>query len=212
MDAKMSYTLEGQEYEVAITYKRIRNIHFRFDGEKFLVSCPKRTPISLIKGGLDKYAKKLHDRNPKTQAFGDGFIYLFGQKYEVVYPGELFINNETKIVFKDQNDLLKKLRKYFLNYMQDRTKLFSERMKTSQYLVKVRQMRSRYGSNNRAKKTITYSLTLIHYSPEIIDSVIVHELAHCFVYNHSDKFYRVVYNYCPEYDVYRKKLIKAVFK
>ena len=208
----MSYTLEGQEYEVAITYKRIRNIHFRFDGEKFLVSCPKRTPISLIKGGLDKYAKKLHDRNPKTQAFGDGFIYLFGQKYEVVYPGELFINNETKIVFKDQNDLLKKLRKYFLNYMQDRTKLFSERMKTSQYLVKVRQMRSRYGSNNRAKKTITYSLTLIHYSPEIIDSVIVHELAHCFVYNHSDKFYRVVYNYCPEYDVYRKKLIKAVFK
>ena len=212
MDAKMSYTLEDQEYEVAITYKRIRNIHFRFDGEKFLVSCPKRTPVNLIKGGLDKYAKKLRDRNPKTQAFGDSFIYLFGQRYEVTYPGELFLNNETKIVFKKQNDLLKKLRKYFLNYMQDRTKLFSERMKTSQYLVKVRQMRSRYGSNNRAKKTITYSLTLIHYSPEIIDSVIVHELAHCFVYNHSDKFYRVVYNYCPEYDVYRKKLIKAVFK
>ena len=212
MDAKMSYTLEDQEYEVAITYKRIRNIHFRFDGEKFLVSCPKRTSVNLIKGGLDKYAKKLRDRNPKTQAFGDSFIYLFGQRYEVTYPGELFLNNETKIVFKEQNDLLKKLRKYFLNYMQDRTKLFSERMKTSQYLVKVRQMRSRYGSNNRAKKTITYSLTLIHYSPEIIDSVIVHELAHCFVYNHSDKFYRVVYNYCPEYDVYRKKLIKAVFK
>ena len=212
MDAKMSYTLEDQEYEVAITYKRIRNIHFRFDGEKFLVSCPKRTPVNLIKGGLDKYSKKLRDRNPKTQAFGDSFIYLFGQRYEVTYPGELFLNNETKIVFKEQNDLLKKLRKYFLNYMQDRTKLFSERMKTSQYLVKVRQMRSRYGSNNRAKKTITYSLTLIHYSPETIDSVIVHELAHCFVYNHSDKFYRVVYNYCPEYDVYRKKLIKAVFK
>ena len=35
MDAKTTYVLDGQEYEVAISYKRIRNIHFRFDGEKY---------------------------------------------------------------------------------------------------------------------------------------------------------------------------------
>ena len=207
----MTYELDGQVYEVEIIYKRIRNIHFRFENEKYLISCPKRTPVSMIKSGLDKYARKLRDRSTKTQAFGDDYVYLFGQKVEVTYPGSLCLDAETKINFKDQDDLIKKARKYFLNYLQGRTLYYEQLMKSPHYLVKVRQMKSRYGSNNRHAKTITYSLTLLHYSPEIIDSVIVHELAHCFVYNHSDKFYRVVYNYCPRYDEFRKKLIKAVF-
>ena len=207
----MTYELDGQVYEVEIIYKRIRNIHFRFENEKYLISCPKRTPVSMIKSGLDKYAKKLRDRSAKTQAFGDDYIYLFGQKIPVTYPGSVYLDSETKITFKDQDDFIKKIRKYFLKYMQGRTLFYEERMKAPHYLVKVRQMKSRYGSNNRYAKTITYSLTLIHYSLEIIDSVIVHELAHCFVYNHSDNFYRIVYNYCPRYDEFRKKLIKAVF-
>ena len=80
------------------------------------------------------------------------------------------------------------------------------------YQVKVRQMKSRYGSNNKSSKAITYSLVLLHYSPEIIDSVIIHELAHCFVYNHGDNFYKVVYKYCPNYDMLRKKLIRSEFE
>ena len=207
----MTYELDGQVYEVEIIYKRIRNIHFRFENEKYLISCPKRTPVSMIKSGLDKYARKLRDRSTKTQAFGDDYIYLFGQKIPVTYPGSVYLDSETIITFKDQDDFIKKIRKYFLKYMQGRTLFYEECMKAPHYLVKVRQMKSRYGSNNRYAKTITYSLTLIHYSLEIIDSVIVHELAHCFVYNHSDNFYRIVYNYCPRYDEFRKKLIKAVF-
>ena len=207
----MVYNLEGQDYEVVISYKRIRNIHFRFENGVFLISCHKRTPVSMIKSGLDKYAKKLHDRSVKSQAFGEDFFYLFGQKIEVSYPGSIQYDRETTISFKDQEDLVKKLRKLFLNYMTSRTNLFADRMNCPHYSVKVRQMKTRYGSNNRHSKTITYALNLLHYSPEIIDSVIIHELAHCHVYNHSDSFYRVVYKYCPEYDVLRKKLIKAVF-
>ena len=211
MDAKMVYNLEGQDYEVVISYKRIRNIHFRFENGVFLISCHKRTPVSMIKSGLDKYAKKLRDRSVKSQAFGEDLFYLFGQKIEVSYPGSIQYDRETTISFKDQEDLVKKLRKLFLNYMTSRTNLFADRMNCPHYSVKVRQMKTRYGSNNRHSKTITYALNLLHYSPEIIDSVIIHELAHCHVYNHSDSFYRVVYKYCPEYDVLRKKLIKAVF-
>ena len=211
MNTKMVYNLEGQDYDVIITYKRIRNIHFRFDNGVFLVSCPRITSSKMIKSGLDKYAKRLRDRSPKTQAFGEDFVYLFGQRIPVTFPGSLLYNNETKIDFNDPDDLIKKLRKHFLMYMQDRTIYYASLMKCPSYIVKVRQMKSRYGTNNRHSKTITYSLALLHYSFEIIDSVIVHELAHCHVYDHSDKFYRVVYNYCPRYDELRKKLIKAVF-
>ena len=207
----MLYNVEGRDYEVVISYKRIRNIHFRFENDIFQISCPRMTPIREIRSGLDKFAKKLIERNVKTQALGEDYIYLFGQRIDVSFPGSISLNDETKINFKDPNDLLKKLRKIFLNYVTSRTVFYEQRMNCPHYLVKVRLMKSRYGSNNRQAKTITYSLSLLHYSVEIIDSVIVHELAHCHVYNHSDSFYRVVYKYCPEYDVLRKKLIKAVF-
>ena len=212
MTAKTTYVLDGQEYEVLITYKRIRNIHFRYENGAFLVSCPRLVRMSAIKSGLDKYARKLRDRNPKSQAFGEDYVYLFGRKIPVTYPGLICLNNEATIHFKDKDDLLKKMRIFFLEYMASRTNDYAHRMNCPLYIVKVRQMKSRYGSNNRTNKTITYSMTLLHYSKEIIDSVIVHELAHCFVYNHSDSFYRVVYKYCPEYDKLRKKLIRAEFE
>ena len=212
MTAKTTYVLDGQEYEVLITYKRIRNIHFRYENGVFLVSCSRLVRMSAIKSGLDKYARKLRDRNPKSQAFGEDFVFLFGHRIPVTYPGSIRLSNETEISFKDKEELLKKMRKVFLKYMTSRTNDYANSMKCPLYLVKVRQMKSRYGSNNRTNKTITYSMTLVHYSTEIIDSVIVHELAHCFVYNHSDSFYRVVYKYCPEYDKLRKKLIRAEFE
>ena len=51
------------------------------------------------------------------------------------------------------------------------------------YRVSVKKMTSRYGSNSSQTHTVSYSLVLLHYSVEIIDSVIVHELAHDFVRN-----------------------------
>ena len=84
-------------------------------------------------------------------------------------------------------------------------------MNTPHYQIKIRDMVSRYGVNNKNKRTITYALVLVHYAPEIIDSVIIHELTHYFVYDHSDNFYRLLYKYSPNYDMLRRKLIKAEF-
>ena len=72
-------------------------------------------------------------------------------------------------------------------------------------------MKSRYGSNSKKTKTLNFNLILIHYDVEVIDSVIIHELAHIKVFNHSKEFYDVVYRYCPNYDKYRKMLIKGIY-
>ena len=206
------YNLDGKDYEVEITYKKIRNIHFRFDNGTFKISCPKRASISMIKSGLDKYAKKLVARNTKTNAFGNGYVYLFGNKTPVSYPGVINFKDGSFIKFDTPEELLKKIKKTFLSFMSARTEWYEKKMNCPHYLVKVRQMKSRYGSNNKKAKTITYSMTLLHYSLDIIDSVIIHELAHCHVYDHSDRFYTIVYKYCPRYDELRKKLIKAEFE
>ena len=211
MNKEFIYQVDDKDYRVIVTYKRIRNIHFRFDGESFLVSAPRLVSLKQIKSGLDKYAKKLIKRSVKMNAETSEYIYILGKKIETNYPGYLALESDL-ISYKDNKQLHTKLRKWFLNYLTNRTEFFTKVMGAPQYLVKLRQMKSRYGSNNKSTKTITYSLVLIHYSPEIIDSVIIHELAHCFAYNHGDNFYKVVYKYCPNYDILRKKLIKAEFE
>lgn len=211
MNKEFIYQVDDKDYRVIVTYKRIRNIHFRFDGESFLVSAPRLVSLKQIKSGLDKYAKKLIKRSVKMNAETSEYIYILGKKIETNYPGYLALESDL-ISYNDNKQLHTKLRKWFLNYLTNRTEFFEKVMGAPHYLVKLRQMKSRYGSNNKSTKTITYSLVLIHYSPEIIDSVIIHELAHCFAYNHGDNFYKVVYKYCPNYDILRKKLIKAEFE
>ena len=209
MNKVFLYQVDTQTYEVEVIYKRIRNIHYRFINGKFIISSPRLASLTKIKSGLDKYAQKLIDNNVQNKAESSSYIYIFGEKYELSYPSEIILPNQHKISFKDVEQLHKLLKKWFLDYLINRTLYFEKEMDAPHYMVKVRNMKSRYGSNNRSKKTLTFSLVLIHYAPYIIDSVIIHELAHCFVYDHSDKFYKVVYKYCPDYDRLRKKLIKA---
>ena len=209
---ELIYYVDDKPYQVEIIYKRMKNIYFRFNGEKFKVTCPRNTKITTIKSGLDKYAKKIISRNVKFNAESDEYIYLFGNKIDLSYPGEINFSDGSVLSYKDNIDLHKKLKKWFLNVLKRRTEYYAKLMHAPSYFVKLRKMKSRYGSNNRNTKTITYSLTLIHYSIEIIDSVVVHELTHCFVYDHSDNFYRLLYKYCPNYDTLRKKLIHAEFK
>ena len=211
MNKSFIYCLNNQEYTVNITYKRIRNIHYRFKDGAFEISCHRLTPMSIIKSGLEKFAPRLIKRSAKTQAETDDYIYILGNKIPLTFPGSINFLDEV-IDFDNKEQLKKKLRKVFLSYLTNQTEKWAIVMNAPMYQIKIREMRSRYGTNNRAKKTITYSMTLLYYSPEIIDSVIIHELTHCFVYNHSDKFYRLLYKYCPNYDIFRKKLIKAVFK
>lgn len=205
------YQLDGKDYQVNIIHKRVKNINYHFKNGVFTVSCSRFTSIASIKSGLDRFARRMIKRTPTNKGETEEYIYIFGQKYDLVFPGEIVLYETTKITFKDTDELHKKLRKIFLAYVTVKTNKMAEIMSAPKYRVKVRKMVSRYGTNSRHTKSITYSLTLLHYAPEIIESVIVHELTHCFVFNHSDNFYRLLYKFCPNYDILRKKLIKAEF-
>ena len=94
-----------------------------------------------------------------------------------------------------------------------RTELYEQAMNISPYYdVKLRKKNTNYGVNSRRTHTITYNIFLVHFSLEIIDSVIVHELAHHYYFDHSSKFYNVVYNYYPNYKEVHHKLTKEIFK
>ena len=210
---EFTYEYNGNVYPVIVTYKRMRSIRYRYRNGQFLISAPRISLKSDFIRGLDKFAGVLIAReNNKPVPLGDDYIYLLGEKYDISFPGNLTIEGCLNISFSEKEDLEKKLKKWFKKYIENRVRYYEEMMGLSPYKVRVQKMSSRFGSNSKHTKSLNFATLLMHYSEPIIDSVVVHELAHEIVYEHSASFYKVVYKYCPEYDNYHTKLRKGEFK
>ena len=74
--------------------------------------------------------------------------------------------------------------------------------------VLVREQRARWGSCS-ADGTLRFSWRLAMVEPDLIDSVVVHELAHLEVMNHSPAFWDVVLRAMPDARQRRKRLDEA---
>ena len=210
---EFTYIYNENEYKVVVNKKAIKSVRYTYKDGVFKVSAPKYfVTQKQIVNGLNKYAERLIKADVRTHASGDGYMYLLGVKVSILESGSIDFTNGDKIEYKNRTDLDKKLKKWFLKLLENRNRYYEKVMGIKKpYKIKVRKMTSRYGSNSGHTHSITYSMVLIHYSVAIIDSVIVHELAHDSVRNHSQKFYNVVYKYCPDYKILHNRLKKGEF-
>ncbi len=65
--------------------------------------------------------------------------------------------------------------------------------------VTIRAQRTRWGSCS-AKGNLNFNCLLMLAPPEVLDSVVVHELCHLKELNHSPRFYALVHGVFPDYD------------
>ena len=72
--------------------------------------------------------------------------------------------------------------------------------------MKLRNMRSRFGTCMPTKKEILFNTYLIHYPLESIEYVVLHEVSHLIHANHSAKFYNVIAKYMPDWKFRKNKL------
>ncbi len=89
-----------------------------------------------------------------------------------------------------------------------RTARWAERMGISYESVGITSARRRLGSCS-SLGNISYSFRLMAHPEEIIDYVVVHELAHRKEMNHSKGFYEIVARYLPDYRQ-RVKLLRSL--
>lgn len=71
--------------------------------------------------------------------------------------------------------------------------------------ITLRCQKTRWGSCS-AKKNLNFNILLMLTPPEVLDSVVVHELCHLFEMNHSARFYERVYAVFPDYDRWNRWL------
>jgi len=68
--------------------------------------------------------------------------------------------------------------------------------------VFIRGQRTRWGSCS-SRKNLSFNWRLVMAPPEVLDYLVVHELAHLIEPNHSIKFWLIVKSYCPRYEHHR---------
>lgn len=66
--------------------------------------------------------------------------------------------------------------------------------------LRVRTMRSRWGSCDAKAGVMTLNSRLLRFRPEVIECVIMHELAHFQYRKHGPRFYGLLADLCPDYE------------
>lgn len=92
-------------------------------------------------------------------------------------------------------------RETFLN----RVEHFAPRMGVRPARVRVKDLRSLWGSCS-ARGSLNFNWRLLLAPPEVLDYVVVHELAHLAETSHSRRFWALVSEYCPEHRERRRWL------
>ena len=87
-----------------------------------------------------------------------------------------------------------------------RVEQFATRMGVTPKSVRITSAKTRFGSCS-AENSLCFSLYLMQYPDEVIDYVIVHELAHILHHDHSKRFWDTVAIYMPDY-----KRLRAILK
>jgi len=149
-------------------------------------------------------------------------ILLFGQNYQKIsqalpqrLPG--FYILEEKLIYNptdSQNpnkfqaiQLKRFLKLTATQYIIKRAQQLATKMALNPKTIGLREQSSRWGSCS-SRGHLSFNWRLVHFSPAIIDYVIIHELAHLQQANHSSKFWQLVKQYDPKYQQHRQELKK----
>jgi len=139
----------------------------------------------------------------------DKFFYL-GSSYDIMYNEDInkTIIQDNKIITKNEKTLNKWLKEETIRIFDERYVYifnhFKENIKSP--ILKIRDMKTRWGVYNRLRHTITLNSRLIEFDIEKIDYVIIHELSHILHFNHSKSFWNLVSKYCNNYKKIRKEM------
>lgn len=90
--------------------------------------------------------------------------------------------------------------------IEERVALHARRMGDVPNQIRIRSPRRLWGSCHPVKRVVHFNWKLVMAPLEVLDYVVVHELSHMMVADHSRRFWSVVERYCPDHRSHKKWL------
>ncbi|MFZ6030225.1 MAG: M48 family metallopeptidase [Chloroflexota bacterium] len=153
---------------------------------------------------------------PKRYENGESFAFLGAQYPLAIVPGE-----RPRLTFVKGKFLLTEAgvphaerlftawyRRQARQICGERSTAFARQMGVTYARIRISSARTRWGSCS-SRGTLSFTWRLVLMPQEIIDYVVVHELAHRCEPNHSPRFWAVVEQYMPDYKRRRAWLKKG---
>ena len=97
-------------------------------------------------------------------------------------------------------------KKEIIKYLPDLVDIYSKKMNLIPTSLKYRKNKRTWGSCNY-KNGLNFNILLMKFPIELMEYVVIHELAHIKHKNHSKKFWDLVEEFCPDYKQ-REKIFK----
>jgi len=199
-----------------LTCSRRKTIALRVRGGELDVRAPLRTP----KYEIDKFitqktawiSKKLAESGAQA-ARREGFTLGYGSlipyrgaQYPIEakeggragFDGERFYAPPDLPPEQIKAACVRIYRKLAGRDLTQKTLAFAAQMRVSPEKIRITSARTRWGSCS-GKKYINYSWRLIMAGDDVIDYVVVHELAHMTEMKHSERFWGIVARALPDY-------------
>ncbi len=212
----------------SITRQKRRSISIQFNVEgKLQIKAPHSMSDPHIKRFLllksswiekqkTKFENSLNWRIPQPIISEKRIPYL-GQHYTIkccIAPAlSVFFDKHTLIVAHPKGTssedlycfLIQWYKQQALEILSDRVAFFAHKLKVSPTTIRVKSLRSRWGSCS-SLKAINLNWCLIKVPLDIADYVVVHELCHLIHMDHSQKFWDLVATIVPDWKAKRKWL------
>ena len=167
----------AMEYELIRSDRRTLAIQVKPD-DRILVRAPKRTSVRAI----EAFIKERESWILRTQAR----LAKKAERSEVA--GDALTEEELKAMARQAKKVIPQ-----------RVAFYAPHIGVTYGRISIRSQKTRWGSCS-TKGNLNFNCLLMLAPPEVLDSVVVHELCHRKEMNHSPRFYAEVRRVFPEYD------------
>ena len=172
------------EYELKIIRSRRKTISLEVKDEKtVIVRAPRRASERFIRNFVLSHERWIKNRLDTMNRLREA-------------AGPPLSDAEISELYKKAAEVIPK-----------RVEYYAPRIGVDYGRITIRKQKSRWGSCS-AKGNLNFNCLLMLTRPEVIDSVVVHELCHRKEMNHSARFYEEVLKAFPDYRIWDKWLKK----
>ena len=212
--------IKGIRFNVEIKRKKIKNMYLRLNGNTVLASVPLRMPEYEIYRFIESRRdwiyrtydyQRYKSRISRLYSGGDVF-YIYNVPYRLVFmEGRKNVNIKENTIYlsykDDSEDRIKYLYKYLDKYLLIKAEEYLDKhiafLKDYGYELKpeirCKIMKTRWGVCYTRKNRINISSYLIHYPFECLEYIVIHEMTHFIIPNHSKRFYQIILKNMPDY-------------